>query len=172
MRQNVPIKAKPMEEPIDNPRMISAIYFTLLSFFVISLIQLLLVCFGAKDTISLFTNYSIGLPIAAILGALFGRAIIMSRPPYKLKCFLLGVLITIIALLAYDFLLMFYLKNVTIRVVALGNMKPNKDYVLYLFLVIYTFILIGSWLSILMGSASIYLRSTFIYRIKGVKPSH
>jgi hypothetical protein len=151
-----------MDEPtIDTPRTIAALYFALLSIIATAFIQFMLHSLNFGGRVPIFLSFVLAIPIAALFGALYGKAIIYSPPPYKLRCFLLGIAMTITALPIYDIGLLFLLKDHHSEIYKIGH--AIKDYfVIYLFILIYSFILIGSWLSVACGLACIYLRHKFI----------
>lgn len=141
-------------------RTIAACYYSFLSILATIFIQLGLFAFGMGDLIPLSMSFILAVPIAWCSGMIFGNRIIHSNKSCKWRCFLWGVLLMIFALLCYDLLLLFLLKNIHPGMYQLGN-GLQDSLLLFLLIAIYSFILIGSWLSILSGISAIFLRDHF-----------
>lgn len=139
-------------------RTISAFYYTVLSILATSLVQIILFIFGMSDLLPLLMSYLLALPIAWLSGLLFAKKIIYA--PSKLKCFLYGMLIILFSLPLYDLCLLFLLQSVHPSMYNLGH-GLQDSLILLLLIIIYSFILIGSWLIFLSGFAALFLRSTF-----------
>ncbi len=139
-------------------RTIAACYFTLLSIMATSLIQLLLFVFGMGDLIPLLMSYVLALPIAWLSGLLFANKIVYAQT--KLKCFLYGVLLILFTLPLYDFFLLFLLQSVHPSMYNLGHGLQDSA-LLFLLIIIYSFVLIGSWLIVFGGFAALFLKTSF-----------
>ena len=152
-----------METPEIKPasyRTIAACYFSFLSMIATLIIQSMLFVFGMGDLIPFFMSFLLAIPIAWMSGMIFGRLIITSNKKSKWRCFLWGFSLLLFALPLYDLCLLFLLHNVHPNMYNLGN-GLKDSLILYLIIIIYSFILIGSWLSILSGLAALFLRDTF-----------
>ncbi len=152
-----------MSEKIETPRALAAVYFTFLCFWMNVIIQLTLTVFTVKTMVPVWLTFVIALPTIAIFGAIFGKKIINTKPPYKIKCFFLGVLLFCLSLIVFDAILLLLIKPYQFGLYVF-TIKTNKYVVIYLYLLIYSFILLGSWLAILTGLAAIYLRDKMVPR--------
>lgn len=139
-------------------RSLAGCYFAFLSIIATALIQLALFSLGMGDLIPKLMGFFLALPTGFIAGLLFGNAIISSTS--KWRCFLWGFLMVWVMLPLYDLCLLFLLQNVHPGMYKLGS--ELQDYLmLYLLIITYSFVLIGSWLSILSGFSAIYLKNYF-----------
>lgn len=150
-----------MEEAIKSPRIIGAVYYLCLSVVATLFIQFILYSFQFGHLIPFFWSLLLSLVVAILFGALFGKAIISSSPPYKARCFILGILIVLLSVPVYDIGLLFILKDRHPTMYHVANNIKSYGF-FYLFLLIYTYILVASWLCIVSGFASVYLRNAFI----------
>jgi hypothetical protein len=155
-----------MQEPdkalsISNPRLLAAIYFTLLTVLFTLSIDALLYAYGINEYIPLYQMTLLGVIIAACSGALFGELIVHSQGHYLRKAFFWGFLMTMVALLFYDigFLCLLNL-NIPTSFAMSSAMTSIHLYFLVLF---YSFILVGWWLGIIFGLTAMYLRGSLVY---------
>ena len=146
-------------------RVTSAIYFVLISIPITVIIQFLLYQANMSGLLSVAVSLLLSVLLAYALGWSFGKVILDTTAPYKLKCFLLGILYCLCFVFIYDVFLVFLLdyKDFTIN-----NQQPgiSSYLVAYLYILIYSLITVASWLSILMGLATVYLRRRFIKQLK------
>ena len=141
-------------------RTIAACYFTFLSIIATFIIQAMLFLFGMGDLIPFFMSFLLSIPIAWLSGMIFGNAIITSPKKSKWRCFLWGFSLILFALPLYDLCLLFLLHNIHPYMYNLGH-GLKDSLILYLFIIIYSFVLIGSWLCLLSGFSAIFLRDHF-----------
>ncbi len=139
-------------------RTIAACYFTVLSIIATSMIQLMLFLLGMSDLVPIFMSFLLAIPIAWLSGLIFGLKIISSKKNWH--CFLLGMLLILFALPVYDLCLLFLLQKIHPNMYSLGH-GLKDSLTLYLLIIIYSFILIGSWLILLSGAAALFLRNIF-----------
>jgi hypothetical protein len=146
---------------ISNPRLISAIYFTLLTVVLTLAIDAILYAYGINQYIPIYQLTCLGVVIAALSGALFGERIVHCETHFLRTAFLWAVLMTLLALVFYDmgFLYLLHLNNP--KAFALSSFTTTLH--LYLLLLIYSFILVGWWLAILFGLTAMYLRGFLVY---------
>lgn len=149
------VQAKPK-----SVRTIAAFYFMLLSIFATSLIQLVLHSIGFGNLIPLLMSYLLALPIAYVCGILFANKIIFSKK--NLICFLYGMLLILVALIVYDLglLILFSINHIHPSLYNLGS-GLEGILLLLLMIVIFSFVLIGSWLVFFGGLAALFLRNSF-----------
>ena len=141
-------------------RTIAAFYYCLLSIIATIFIQILLFTFGMSELIPVLMSFVLALPVAWLSGMIFGNRIIGSNTNNRWQCFLWGMFLLVVALLIYDLLLLIVLQNTHPNMYNLGT-GLKDSLILYLLIIIYSFVLIGSWLSILSGFAAIFLRDHF-----------
>lgn len=140
---------------------IGAIYYAVLSIIATLVIKYITHMMGFGELFPLFRTLILGIVTASIFGSFFGRWVINLKKPYKTKAFWLGFLLVIVALPFYDLGLLYIFTDTHPSLFA-GGSGANHLALVYLFIIIYSFILSGIWLAILSGLASIYLRDKFI----------
>lgn len=150
-----------MDEKIISPRTFGGLYFSFLSLIATIFIQLTIYASGFKHYAPFLFTLLWGFLIAFLFGALFGKAIIKTQAPFKLKSFGLGVLLFLCALPFYAFGLMFIVKHYHGDVFIVAD-TFRAHLAFYLYILIFNFFLIGSWLSILCGLAALFLRTKLI----------
>lgn len=147
-----------MDEQIIAPRTFGGLYFSFLSIITTIFIQLTIYASGFKQYAPFLLTLLWGALISYLFGTLFGKPIIQSKPPYKLKSFLLGVLLFLCALPFYAFGLMLIVKHYHSDVFIVAN-NLYAYFAFYIYILIFNFFLMGSWLCILCGFAAFFLRS-------------
>lgn len=146
-----------------NPRLISAIYFGLLSVVGTILINAMLTSLGVKQIIPIFEAVILGMVVASCTGALMGERIIHCPKPYKAKTFLIGFTMVIASLPIFDLgLLLFMIKEQSdlLPIAQVYNMIH-----FYLFILAYSYIIFGILLAIGSGFAALFLRGQLVYDI-------
>lgn len=150
-----------MEEKLPSPALFSAIYFSVLSAILTLLIQLTISSTGFKQVAPFFLSLLLGMFVAFIFGGLYGKCIINARPPFKLRSFLYGVALFLTAFPFYALGFMFIVKHYQADTYVIAN-NFHAYLAFYLYILNFTFFLLGSWLCILCGFASLYLRAKLI----------
>lgn len=146
-----------------NPRLLAAVYYGLLSVVGTILINGLLTTIGFKEIVPLFYAIILGMVVASLTGALFGKSIVQCPRPYKLKTFWLGFIMVLLSLPFFDLGLLLFMDTSENQALKVINFN---DFVSAYFIVLgYSYILFGFLLAIASGLASIYLRGKFIYQI-------
>ncbi|RMX22072.1 hypothetical protein EAS68_00645 [Legionella jordanis] len=148
---------------LSNPRLLSAVYFLLLSVILTCIIDVLFYFLGAEQFLPLFKAIVLAVIIAACFGALFGEKIVHSPKPYGHRVFLWGFLMVIAALPFYDLGYLLLANDGTSQSFWQG--KPQESLQIYLFVLAYSFIIAGFWLAIAAGLAAMYLRGRLVYDI-------
>ena len=148
---------------ISNPRLLSAVYFSLLAIVATLAIDLILYALGMEQIVPTFKAILLAAIIAACFGALFGARIVYSEKPYRKHAFFWAFLMVIAALPFYNigFLLLLKQHNDTL----FANATLSHWLYLYLFVLVYSFIIAGVWLAVVAGIAAVYLRSHVVYYI-------
>lgn len=144
-----------------NPRLISAIYFGLLSVVGTILINALLTTIGFEEKIPLFQAIILGMIVASSTGALFGEQIIHCPTPYKSRTFLLGFSMVIASLPVFVLGLVFFMKVENSNLLSITQ-THNMIY-FYLYVLAYSYIIFGIILAIGAGLAAMYLRGQLVY---------
>ncbi len=148
-------------DQINSPRTIAACYYTFLSLIATSIIQIVLHLLGYAHLIPLLISFAVSSSIAFFSGMLFGKKIIYSNPLRKFNCFLWGMALILFALPIFDFFLLFCIKDIPFKQYNFSNTLQDQ-FLIYLMLLIYSMILVGSWLSMIGGFAALYLRDNFV----------
>ena len=146
-----------------NPRLISAIYFGLLSVVGTVLINAFLTSIGIKEIIPIFEAVILGMVIASCTGAIMGEKIIHCPTPYKAKTFLFGFSMVIASLPIFDLGLLLFMIKEGSSLLPIAQIK-NMIY-FYLYILAYSYILFGIVLAIGSGLAAMYLRGQLVYDI-------
>jgi formate hydrogenlyase subunit 4 len=150
-----------MDKNIDAPRLFCAVYFAFLSIITTLFLEFTIYSVGLKQIAPVFLTLILGIIIALIFGGLFGKLIINSRPPYKLRCFGIGVALFLSGLPFYDVGLLFLIKVYRPDLYQVSdNLRSYAAF--YLYILIFSFFTVGCWLSLLSGAASLYLRHRFV----------
>jgi hypothetical protein len=146
-----------------NPRLISTIYFGLLSVVGTILIDAFLTSLGVEEKIPVFEAVILGMVVASCTGAIMGEHIIHCPRPYKARTFLIGFSMVIASLPLFVLGLVFfmYYENSSILYVA---QLHNMIY-FYLYVLAYSYILFGIALGICSGLAAMFLRGQLVYDI-------
>lgn len=148
---------------ISNPRLLTAVYFSLLAIVMTILLDVIFYALGVEQILPIYKAIFLAVIIAACFGALFGRRIILSEKPYTKHAFLWAFVMVITALPVYNLGLLYLLKENHASLFA--NATIEHLVYLYLFVLLYSFILAGIWLAIIAGLAAIYLRKHVVYYI-------
>ncbi|WP_058535786.1 hypothetical protein [Legionella saoudiensis] len=146
-----------------NPRLLSAVYFGLLSVVGTILIDAFLSLIGIEDIVPLFEAIIVGMVVASATGAIFGKQIIYCPKPYMKKTFAIGFIMVILSLPFFALGLVFFMDKGSTVLFSI----PNFKHLVYSYLVIlgYSYILFGILLAIAAGGAAIYLRGWLVYDI-------
>lgn len=155
---------------ISNPRLLTAVYFSLLAIVATIFIDTLLYAIGIEQLLPISKAIFLSVIMAACFGALFGKRIIYSEKPYYRHTFFWAFLMVIVALPFYNFGFLFLLKENHSTLFAHATLS-HLVY-LYLFVSLYSFILAGVWLAIVAGLAAIYLRGHIVYYILQSQEQH
>lgn len=148
---------------ISNPRLLSAVYFSLLAIIVTIAIDTAIYALGMEQFLPISTEIFLAVIIAACFGALFGERIVFSEPPYHKHTFFWAFLMVIAAFPFYSLGFFFLLQHYHNALFAHATFLHLIH--LYLLVLLYSFILAGVWLAILAGFAAIYLRKHLVYYI-------
>lgn len=146
---------------ISNPRLIAAVYFTLLAIITTFCIELVLYFLGINPFIPIFKKLMLAITVAASFGALFGERIVHSKAPYQLTTFLWTFLMVMFAVPFYDLGFVYFLHNLDTSLYAQASF--NHLCYLYLSVLIYSYLLIGLWIAMIAGLAGLYLRGYLVY---------
>ena len=144
-------------------RILSAVYFGLLALSFTLLLDAIVYVLGFIQIIPLFEGALLAIFTASIFGALFGKKIVFCPIPFKSRVFILGWLMTILALPVYDIgLLIFYIND---HIEFFTDLSAFVLLKLYFVILFESFVLVAFWLAIISGLAAIYLRARIIYYI-------
>jgi len=146
-----------------NPRLLATVYYGLLSVVGTILIDAFLTTIGIEELVPLFKAIILGMIVASITGAIFGKRLVHCPRPYKRKTFLLGFIMVLVSLPFFDLGLVLSMDTSNNQVLPITNVH---DFVhVYLIVLGYSYILFGVLLAIASGLASVYLRGHFVYHI-------
>ena len=148
---------------ISNPRLLSAIYFSLLAIIATIVLDTTLYALGIEQLLPFAKAILLAVVIAACFGALFGERIVHSAKPYYQHVFFWAFFMVIAALPVYNLGFLYLLKENHANLFAHATLKNLMH--LYLLVLAYSFILTGVWLAIVAGLAAIYLRGHLVYYI-------
>lgn len=148
---------------ISNPRLIAAIYFSLLAVIANIVIDSLLYAMGVQELLPFFQALVLAAAIAAAFGALFGERVIHCPRPYTKTVFWWGFLMVIVAMPFHTFGFLYFFKDTHPHL--FNETSLMYYFKMYLLVLFYSFILFGIWLAILGGIAAIYLRGHLIYHM-------
>jgi hypothetical protein len=147
-----------------NPRLLAAVYFGLLSVVGTTLINGLLTLLGVKESVPLYHTIVVGMVIASLTGALFGKEIIHCPHPYKAKTFWIGFVMVLASLPFFTLGLLLGLINEPDQ--PLFSITNFRDFAsLYVFALAYSYVIFGFLLAIAAGLAAMYLRGHLVYDI-------
>lgn len=146
-----------------NPRLLATIYYGLLSVVGTILIDAFLTMLGIQEIIPLFQAILLGMIVASITGAIFGKLIIYCPAPYAKKTFLLGFIMVILSLPFFDLGLVLFMDTSENPIIKITNFHDLVS--AYLIVLGYSYALFGFLLAIASGLASIYLRGQFVYHV-------
>jgi hypothetical protein len=144
-----------------NPRLISAIYFGLLSVVGTILIDALLTSIGFQETIPVFEAIILGMVVASCTGAIFGEQIIHCPTPYKIRTFLIGFSMVIASLPVFVLGLVFFMEEEHSSLLSIAHMHHLIYF--YLYILAYSYIFFGIVLAMGGGIAAMYLRGQLVY---------
>lgn len=146
-----------------NPRLLSAIYFGLLSVVGTILINALLTLIGYEEIVPLFKAIVLGMIVASATGGIFGKHIVCCPRPYTTKVFGIGFIMVIVSLPFFALGLLYFIKQTPNALFSLSDFQ-SLAYT-YIVVLAYSYILFGILLAIAAGFASIYLRAYLVYDI-------
>ncbi len=148
---------------ISNPRLLSAVYFGLLSIIATIALDTALYALGVEKLLPIAKATFLAVVVAACFGALFGKRIVLSRKPYYQHVFLWAFIMVLSGLPVYSMGFLYFLKDMHadwFTPVTLTHLV-----FLYLLVLAYGFILVGVWLAVIAGFAAMYLRGYLVYYI-------
>lgn len=145
-----------------NPRIISAIYFGLLSVVGTILIDAFLTTLGVKERVPLFFAIILGMIVSSIAGGLMGDRLIHSITPYKLKAFMIGFLMVILSLPFFALGLFLMMKQGETTTI---STTPTSQLYYYFYVLLHSYLYFGILLAIGSGFAAMYLRGSLVYDI-------
>ena len=148
---------------ISNPRLLAAIYYGLLSVVGTILINALLTLLGINEIIPLFAAILLGMVVASITGALFGKSIVHCPKPYKMRTFILGFIMVIASLPVFILGLVLFMNESNPQLLSIENL--HSSIYIYLTALADSYIIFGFLLAIGSGLASMYLRGHLVYDI-------
>ncbi len=150
-------------QTFSNPRLLSAIYFGLLSVVGTILINAFLTLLGIKEIIPLFQAILLGMIVASATGALFGERIVHCPKPYKLTTFWMGFIMVLVSLPLFDLGILYFLTEDSSQLLPHTTLK---DLIMsYLTILGYSYVLFGFLLAAASGVAAMYLRGQLVYDI-------
>ncbi len=148
---------------ISNPRLLAAVYFSLLAVIITLSLDTLLYLLGVKQLLPISEAIILAVLVSALFGALFGEKIIHSENPYYKHAFLWAFLMVLVAFPFYN--LGFVYLMTTHQSASFTHATFQSLVYFYLFVLTYSFVLIGVWLAIIAGFAALYLRGYIVYFI-------
>ncbi|HDV5828489.1 TPA: hypothetical protein RJD89_000976 [Legionella pneumophila] len=148
---------------ISNPRLLSAIYFGLLSVVGTILINAFLTSIGIEEIIPVYQSVILGMVVASCTGAIFGEAIVHCKKPYKRKTFWLGFSMVIASLPVFDLGLVFLMSEANAKLFEVTDL--DSMVLFYLVVLAYSYVLFGILLAVASGLAAMYLRGKLVYDI-------
>ncbi|ARG98050.1 hypothetical protein [Legionella micdadei] len=148
---------------ITNPRLLSAVYFGLLSIVATIIFDVIFYAVGVEQILPTFQAILLAVVLASCFGALFGERIIYSQQPYRRKAFLWGFMMVLAALPIYALIFFYLFKEHHPH--AFAELSFSNLFVTYLFILLYSFLVAGFWLAIAAGLAAMYLRGHLVYDI-------
>lgn len=157
------MKKKDEALTISNPRLLTAVYFSLLAIIATIAIDFVLYLFGVEQLLPISKEIFLAVVVAAFFGALFGEHIVHSVRPYRKHVFLWAFLMVIVALPVYNMGFIYLMKEEHSPLFIHASL--TQIVYLYLFVLSYSFILVGIWLAIAAGFAAMYLRGHLEYYI-------
>ena len=146
---------------ISNPRLLTAVYFSLLAIIATLTIEVILYALGVEQLLPTGKAIVLAVVVASIFGALFGERIVHSEKPYHKHVFLWAFVMVIVALPFYNLGFIYLYKDHHAHLFAEATVKHIVY--LYLLVLVYSFILAGVWLAIFAGLAALYLRGYLVY---------
>ena len=146
-----------------NPRILSAVYFGLLSVVGTILIDGFLTLLGFEEIVPLFKAILLGMVISSTMGAIFGKNIIHCPKPYKIKTFCMGFIMVIVSLPVFDLGLVYFMDQQNSHLFAIAQFQD----IAYTYVVVlaYSYVIFGFLLAIGAGLAAMYLRGQLVYDI-------
>lgn len=146
-----------------NPRLLSAIYFGLLSVVGTILINALLTTIGVENIIPLWQAILLGVVVAACTGAIFGESIIHCKRPHQRKTFWLGFSMVMASIPVFALGLILLMKEANANLFSVATLQHMVGF--YLVVLAYCYILFGFLLAIASGLAAMYLRGRLVYDV-------
>lgn len=148
---------------IQNPRILSAVYFSLLAIVATISIDAVVYFLGITQFVPLFQALILAVVVSATFGAIFGRQIIQTPAPYYKLSFFFGFVMVVAALPIYDlgFVMLFFKNNPTM----FAQHYFNQLIHFYFFVLWISFLLVGLWLAIFGGFAAWFLRGFLAHHL-------
>lgn len=138
--------------------LLASAYTICLGLLATTLVLLFFKALGLGGVLPILPSILLAIVVAGFVGMLFNRTLLKQQSIKK--SFLLGVLFLVISLPFYDLGALFLIKEQFQGTHVLQ--ASLKDYFqLYCLILIYSFVFIGSWLSIFCGFSSIILNRMF-----------
>lgn len=154
------MKAKDPAVTFSNPRLLSAIYFGILSVVATLLINAFLNILGLAQDAPLFQSVLWGMIIASITGAIFGKYIVQCPEPYRLKTFLTGFFMVLLSLPFFVLGVAMLMRSSDTSLWQLTTW--HNFYFVFIIMLGYSYLLFGFLLAIAAGLAAMYLRGSFV----------
>ena len=148
---------------LQNPRLLSAVYFGLLSIIAVLASDALLYALGVGKLLSLSKAIGLSMCTAALVGALFGKTILHSNITHRTHTFLIGFLMVITAYPFYNLGFLYLLRDNHPSLFAHASTTHLID--MYFYTLGYGFLISGFWVAIYSGLAAIYLRKHVVYYV-------
>jgi len=158
-----PSRSKPNN--INSPRTITATFYAFLSLMAAILYQFGQLWVNPNLKIPLLPGLLLAVILALCCGALLGKRICQANS--RTQCFLYGVALSLLFLFFYDFLLLFFIKEIPSNLNIVNN-SFKGSFAFYCYVLIYSFMIFGSWLCMLSGLAALYLKNNYIFISNGI----
>ncbi|WP_133127974.1 hypothetical protein [Legionella nagasakiensis] len=146
---------------LSNPRMLSAIYFSLLAIIATIVLDTIFYAMGVEQLLPIFKAIILAVVISACFGALFGEKIVHSKRPYKKAAFWWAFSMVIAALPVYTLGFIFFLHQHHPDLFTEASFQDMAY--MYIIVLLYSFLLAGFWLALIAGLAALYLRGYLVY---------
>lgn len=146
-----------------NTRLLSAVYFGLLSVVGTILTDGFLSIMGVPRVIPEFQGILLGMLVASIMGALCGELIIHCKKPYLTKTFIIGFFMVIVSLPVFDLGILYFVSQSNPALYSLAQQQGLLY--LYLYILGYSYLLFGLVLAVASGIAAMFLRGHMVYDV-------
>lgn len=142
-----------------NNRLYTLIFTSGLAVLSTSVVLLFFYTVGLHGVLPVLPSYLLAIAISIIWGLVFHKQILKHKS--KTHSFLLGVILLLLSLPLFDLGAIYFIKD-QFQGTQLFHANLSEYVTLYVMIVIYSVIFIGSWLSVLCGLASMILRHHLI----------